>query len=51
MIKIKVEIDLPDEFEKFFEYLKINFFLGIQDYIRQIVETEVESRNSDLNIF
>lgn len=50
-IIMKVEIELPDKFQRFFEYLKSNFHLEKEEYIEEIVKEEIISRNSELNIF
>ena len=51
VIIMKIEIDLPDEFEEYFEYLQLNYGIKIQDYIKKIVKDEINSRNIDLKIF
>jgi len=48
---MKIEIDLPDEFEEYFEYLELNYGIKAQDYIKNIVKNEINSRNLDLKIF
>ncbi len=47
----KIEIELPDEYNKFLEYLEMYFFIDKEEYIKNIVESEILSRNLDLNIF
>lgn len=49
--KIKVEIEIPDEFEEYFKYLRSNFFVSKKKYIENVVKKEVNSRNDDLNLF
>ena len=49
--KIKIEIELPLDFEKFFRYLELNFGLKRKDYLEDIIKKEINSRNDDLNIF
>jgi len=51
MKKIKVEIEIPDEFEPYFIYLSSNFFISKKKYIENLVKKEVNSRNDDLNLF
>ncbi len=51
MNNLKIEIDIPDEFETFFDYLEGNFGLKRKAYIEHIVKQEIESRNLDLKIF
>lgn len=51
MIKIKVEIDIPEEFERFFEYFKLNFNISREKYCTERVKEEIISRNDDLNLF
>jgi len=51
IIKMKIEIELPDEFEEYFRYLKSNFNLQIKKYCENIIKNEVSSRNNELKIF
>jgi len=49
--KLKIEIEIPDQYEEFFDYLEGNFGVEKKVYIEFIVKQEIESRNLDLNIF
>ena len=48
---ITIEIDLPEEFEKFFDYLDAYFSITRKEYLESIVKREINSRNSELGIF
>ena len=45
--KIKIEIEIPDNYEEFFNYLKQNFNLEKKTYIEDIIKDEIESRKKD----
>lgn len=47
----KIEIEIPDEFEVYFKYLKSNFFISKKKYIESVIKKEINSRNDDLGIF
>ena len=49
--KIKIEIDLPDDYEKYFEYLEVNFNIKKKEYLEEIIKKEINSRNDELGIF
>lgn len=48
---MKYEIELPDEFEQFFEYLETYFDVERKTYLENTIKSEIMSRNSDLKIF
>ena len=47
----KIEIELPDEFTPFFEYLETYFNVEKREYIKNIIIEEIKSRNQELNFF
>ena len=49
--KNTIEIDLPEEFEEYFEYFETNFFIKRKEYAENVVKKEVNSRRDDLNLF
>ena len=51
MNKIKIEIELPDIFKKYFDYLELNFNIKKMEYIENIIKKEINSRNDELGIF
>lgn len=48
---ITYQIDLPDKYNKFFEYIKTYFPLTIKQYLEFIIIREIESRNTELHFF
>lgn len=48
---IKIEIELPDIFKKYFEYLELNFNIDKKEYLEGIIKEEINSRNDDLGLF
>ena len=48
---IKIEIELPNNFQMFFDYLELNFGLNKKNYIEDLIQIEIKSRNEDLNLF
>lgn len=48
---MKIEIDLPDKYGKFLEYLELNFGINKKKYLEDIVKLEINSRNRDLKLF
>ena len=51
MINLKIEIEIPDQYEEFFDFLEGNFGVKKKAYIEHIVKQEIESRNLDFKIF
>ena len=51
MTKIRIIIDLPDEFENYFSYIEANFSLSRELYLESLIEKEIISRNSELGLF
>ena len=47
---MKVEIDLPDKYDVFLEYLETYFFIDKKIYLEKVIISEIESRNHDLKI-
>ena len=35
-----IEIKLPEMYNKYFEYIKANFFISPEDYIKKVLERE-----------
>ncbi len=48
---MKIEIDIPDRYEEFFDYIQKYFKISKEKYLRNIIRGEIESRNQDLHIF
>ena len=48
---MKIEIEIPDKFKGFLEYIEDYFFIDTQTYLTKIVEREILSRNLDLIFF
>ncbi len=48
--KNTLELNLPEEFEAYFRYLRSNFFISKKKYVENIVKNEVNSRRDDLNL-
>lgn len=48
---IKLEIEFPNEYHPYFQYLETYFNLNKKDYCEFIIEKEIESRNKDLSLF
>jgi len=44
----KVEIEIPEEYKPFLDYIELNFGLKMKDYLKLIIETEIFSRLRDL---
>ena len=51
MINIKIEIEIPDEYVEFFDYLEGYFGVKKKQYLEHIVKQEIDSRNRDLKVF
>ena len=49
--KIKIEIELPENYNKFFKYIELDFGMNAIEYAEMIIKNEIESRNYDLNLF
>ena len=49
--KIKIEINLPEKYNKYFEYIEFYFGLKRKEYIENVIKKEIDSRNFDLKIF
>jgi len=47
---MKIELEIPDNFKNFLEYIETYFFIDKATYLTKIIEGEIESRNFDLNI-
>jgi len=47
----KINIKLPSCFNAFFDYLELNFGLNKISYLEDLIQTEIKSRNEDLNLF
>lgn len=48
---MKIEVEIPIEFQPFFEYIEIYFNLPPKDYLEFIIKREIGSRNSELGFF
>jgi len=48
--KIKLEIELPEFYNKFFEYIELHFGLCPKKYVEKVIRNEIKSRNLDLNL-
>jgi len=48
---MKIEVDIPIEFQPFLEYIEIYFNCPPKDYLEVIIKREIQSRNSELGLF
>ncbi len=49
--KIKIEIEISENFKKYFDYLELNFNIKKKEYLEKVIENEINSRNFDLRVF